>query len=387
MGKRKKKNLVELRKERAMEAYEVSSGAMQRVDERLKREEVSKRSRTRNPYKKSMKATREQYDLIRSAIRGPIKDHNVNLAESWARYQANKYTYKRFYWDVYWGTGANKVMFAKYNYNSGLNDANLGTVIKSVVDEIMAEQAAGRFENPTKKRARSDAERRAMFAQLHADGKYDEKRLKNRMENPAKKRAMSDAERRAMFAKLHASGKYDEKRLKNSYDASEEPKLWIGDLAEYNNGTLYGEWLEAPFTLEAFEEVLRPGNEEWEIMDHMDFPFDPRQESLETLNEFAELDEDDRKKVAMLLEAGIYHSTQDAIDNIDSVEAIELGPHVRNIEDFTMEYVCSEVGFNGVSAEDMSKLVAYLDWDMISDEIYSQGQHHLEDGVLYEFSN
>lgn len=57
------------------------------------------------------------------------------------------------------------------------------------------------------------------------------------------------------------------------------PRIWVGSLADYNNGQLYGAWMDA--TLEpdelhaAVQFMLRtggtPGAEEWSIFDHEDF--------------------------------------------------------------------------------------------------------------------
>jgi len=65
----------------------------------------------------------------------------------------------------------------------------------------------------------------------------------------------------------------------SSMPSGHNPRVWVGSLADYNNGHLYGAWMDA--TLEpdelqaAVQFMLRnsdtPGAEEWSIMDHDDF--------------------------------------------------------------------------------------------------------------------
>jgi antirestriction protein len=57
------------------------------------------------------------------------------------------------------------------------------------------------------------------------------------------------------------------------------PRVWVGSLADYNNGQLYGAWMDAtlePDELQAAVQFLlrtsdTPGAEEWAIMDYEDF--------------------------------------------------------------------------------------------------------------------
>src|SRR5262249_45674874 len=57
------------------------------------------------------------------------------------------------------------------------------------------------------------------------------------------------------------------------------PRIWIGSLSDYNNGRLYGTWMDATLEPEelhaAVQFMLRnsdtPGAEEWAIFDYEDF--------------------------------------------------------------------------------------------------------------------
>jgi antirestriction protein len=57
------------------------------------------------------------------------------------------------------------------------------------------------------------------------------------------------------------------------------PRIWVGSLADYNNGQLYGAWLDATLEPDELHAAVRfmlrtsdtPGAEEWSIMDYDDF--------------------------------------------------------------------------------------------------------------------
>ncbi|MEI2826877.1 MAG: antirestriction protein ArdA [Dermatophilaceae bacterium] len=82
----------------------------------------------------------------------------------------------------------------------------------------------------------------------------------------------------------------DDERSRERPD-ERHPRIWIGSLADYNNGILHGEWVDAAVEDEvlvgrARDIVARsetPDAEEWAIFDHEDFgPFKPGQ--YETLD-------------------------------------------------------------------------------------------------------
>lgn len=63
-----------------------------------------------------------------------------------------------------------------------------------------------------------------------------------------------------------------------------QPRVWIGSLADYNNGILHGDWVDAAVEEEVLVATARdivarsetPGAEEWAIFDYDDFgPFKP----------------------------------------------------------------------------------------------------------------
>lgn len=58
-----------------------------------------------------------------------------------------------------------------------------------------------------------------------------------------------------------------------------QPRVWVGSLADYNNGILHGEWLDAHQDAEALQADIAvmlarsptPGAEEWAIFDYDEF--------------------------------------------------------------------------------------------------------------------
>lgn len=81
----------------------------------------------------------------------------------------------------------------------------------------------------------------------------------------------------------HHSGEHDPERAVTSPERAGEPtlhpKVWIGSLADYNAGTLTGDWVDAATdadTLIASAKAIlarseEPGAEEWAIFDFDDF--------------------------------------------------------------------------------------------------------------------
>lgn len=77
-----------------------------------------------------------------------------------------------------------------------------------------------------------------------------------------------------------------------------KPRIWVGSLADYNNGILHGEWLDAwgePDEIgvgvaRILEASPTPGAEEWSIFDYDDFAGlrISEHESLETVSRLAQ---------------------------------------------------------------------------------------------------
>lgn len=70
-----------------------------------------------------------------------------------------------------------------------------------------------------------------------------------------------------------------ERRRDHESEPGLQPRVWIGSLADYNNGTLTGEWIDAAVADEDLAKAARavvarsetPDAEEWAIFDYDDF--------------------------------------------------------------------------------------------------------------------
>ena len=118
-------------------------------------------------------------------------------------------------------------------------------------------------------------------------------------------------------------------------------RIYVADLAAYNNGYLVGDWIELPSSdiwaevqkvldqgtsIRVFENVYDGvPSEEWAIHDY-ELPWDISEyEDLDMLNDLAgkydDLSEQDQKKLEFLINDG--ESMEKAIDNLDSVDIYE----------------------------------------------------------------
>ena len=164
-------------------------------------------------------------------------------------------------------------------------------------------------------------------------------------------------------------------------------EAFITNLGKYNEGTLAGEWVSFPATLEdiqkAFERIgigtqNKDGSiyEEWFITDYncnvdglaknIDFG---EYESLDELNYLAskisELNSYGLEKFQGALEAGDYTgSIKDVINLTDNLDKYEVYPDVKNCEDLGIYYV-DEIGSVKVTDE----LRYYIDYESYGRDI------------------
>lgn len=104
-------------------------------------------------------------------------------------------------------------------------------------------------------------------------------------------------------------------------------KVFITNLAKYNEGYLIGDWITLPLPPEELDESIEEilmDDEEYFITDYeTELPMDIGEYTcVYNLNELAEqldyLNDHDLKKVKALLEWGAYRDLEDAIDNVDN---------------------------------------------------------------------
>jgi len=121
-------------------------------------------------------------------------------------------------------------------------------------------------------------------------------------------------------------------------------KVFITNLAKYNEGYLIGDWITLPLPEEELDEVIEKilgDDEEYFITDYeCEFMEVPEYYNLHKLNELAEqldnLDEYEQKKVKAILEWGACSSLEDAIDRVDN---FNLQEDIEDYEDLGSYYV------------------------------------------------
>lgn len=159
-------------------------------------------------------------------------------------------------------------------------------------------------------------------------------------------------------------------------------KIWLGDLGEYNNGNLVGEWLTLPMDegeLDAkVSKYSRNGEGDYFVADY-ETPEGIRVkefgEYVQELNTVAEqlagLSDCEMKRVAWL--AG-ERDLETALDNYEDVIFYEG----QRLKDVAMELV--EEGCFGDIPETIAK---YIDYDAIARDLEHDGYEETKDGVFY----
>lgn len=138
-------------------------------------------------------------------------------------------------------------------------------------------------------------------------------------------------------------------------------KIYLTNLAKYNEGTLVGKWIDLPCDnlAEQVKEVL--GNdEEYFITDYeSDFKISEH-DSPYRLNDFCEelekLDNQDIKKVIYLIE-NIGLSKEEALENYENVTLYE---------NMTLKDVAYEQVDEGLFGEIPDSIANYIDYDAIA---------------------
>lgn len=167
------------------------------------------------------------------------------------------------------------------------------------------------------------------------------------------------------------------------------PRVWVGSLADYNNGRLHGVWLDATLDPDelhnAIQFMLRngytPGAEEWGIFDYDEFGGYQVEEytSLETVSRIAKGVAEHGPAFAAWVEL-----VGDESEELLTDEAFHdhFEGEYNSLEDY-VEYILDETGFNSeleqvlsVLPEDLRRYV-HVDAEGIAEE-WSQGLHVVE---------
>ena len=175
-------------------------------------------------------------------------------------------------------------------------------------------------------------------------------------------------------------------------------KIFLTDLAAYNNGYLVGEWLTLPLETEELEanikEILAKGEElcgdrfsdeffitdyEWE--DVSIFSVD-EYENIYTLNEKIKLIEESiepwqHRIVKVLLDNGLVNTLEDAIDKVDEVVVYENSTMADIVEQYIEEYT----DLNAYHP----LIVAHIDYEGIGRDLELEGNFFRENSDIFQF--
>ena len=186
--------------------------------------------------------------------------------------------------------------------------------------------------------------------------------------------------------------------------ATTTPRVWIADLAAYNEGHLHGEWVDATLGV---EELVEAGKriiasspayspEELAIHDHEGFGgILGEYDGFEYVAALAEAIEENGDAFLAYMKsraADLYERDVDAI--VESFRERYCG-EFESEEDFAREQV-SECGWHGVPAQELEvpnawpavklkvfeELEDYLDWETIARDIFLNGYSHV-DGYVF----
>lgn len=172
-------------------------------------------------------------------------------------------------------------------------------------------------------------------------------------------------------------------------------KVYISDLASYNNGNLVGEWVSLPLAendlqskinsiLELGSEVdgYAEAHEEYFITDfECDYYDVDEYENISKLNEIAEsmegLNDYERKAVKFLLDNYLVNSFEEALEKYDDVIIYE---------DMTMEDIAYDFVNECYNLDNMPSLVANnIDYEKIARELEMDGRYFVEGEMIFEY--
>lgn len=156
-------------------------------------------------------------------------------------------------------------------------------------------------------------------------------------------------------------------------------RIYVANLAAYNNGILAGKWLDLPCNdlEEEIESIIAmfPEGEELAIHD-FEAPFKIEEyDDIEELNEIAEqiedLDEYDQQKLIYLMDDGC--TFKQALDELD---VCDFYP------DMTLEDVVEELVDDGCFGSIPKSIQNYIDYEAIAMDLYYDGYVETDAGVF-----
>lgn len=150
-------------------------------------------------------------------------------------------------------------------------------------------------------------------------------------------------------------------------------RIYLTNLAQYNNGRLIGKWLDLPMTEDELKEAVKEvlgSDEEFFITDYEAGFKIGEYENLEGLNRFAEelgkLSEYDQERVMFLINTIC----------LDKEEALRQYEDVTYYPDMSVEDVAQELVEEGVFGNIADNIKCYLDFEAIARDLEIDGYHH-----------
>lgn len=155
-------------------------------------------------------------------------------------------------------------------------------------------------------------------------------------------------------------------------------RIFLQDLAEYNNGNLKGEWFDLPNdTEEMLESVLVGDNEEYFITDY-EAPFKiDEHDDLEELNEQAEqldsIDEVEQERVFFLMDN----------EGLDLEDALDKWEDVMFYDNMTLEDLAYQFVDEGLFGDIADTIKNYIDYEAIARDLGMDGYTETDKGVFH----
>jgi len=171
-------------------------------------------------------------------------------------------------------------------------------------------------------------------------------------------------------------------------------RIYITDLAAYNQGHLIGEWVTLPMSQEELtskvDAILNEGavvceeqkHEEIFITDYeCDYISINEYDNIQKLNEMAEqietLSESDIKAIGFLLENNLVNSFEEAMERYEDV---------RVHEDATLEDIAYDYVNECYNLEDMPSIIANnIDYEKIAREFEIEGNYYVVGSDVFEY--
>lgn len=157
-------------------------------------------------------------------------------------------------------------------------------------------------------------------------------------------------------------------------------RIYLTNLAKYNEGKLVGKWLELPLSDEELEKELHEvlgDDEEYFITDYEAPVIIEEYENLSDLNGFAEqfmeLDEDEQEKTAFLATELGYSKE----------EALEKHQDVVFYPGMTLEDVASELVDEGIFGNLNDTIKSYIDYEKLARDLGFDGYCETEKGTFW----